>query len=299
MLQSLLCFLLAVQSGESDFLVVEIAGKGPKAFVISHDFRLIDSKNVSASPLKGMADGLMTEPAMQDCLKATITLAREMAEPLKQKGQNFKVMMVASSSVSVAKNFPSFKSTLEKQMAVKIDSVTADEEASLIFSTIVPPSMRQNGMALDIGSGNSRLAWHQDGLLKQVTIQIGTVVATNMASTSKDLALEIRGLLPSSPNVNGKHLYVVGGIAWAMNSFLNPNDKTMDLRKIRALDFERNKVPPEVVKVFSRENLTAGRVLFFELLRWTSSDLGAVEFVNQPGSWTMEWLKKKVTTKTK
>lgn len=301
MLQSLLCLLFAFQGGEAecDFFVIELGGKGPKALVISHDFRVIDTKSENASPLKGMAHGLMTELAMQDCLNATTSLISEMKENLRKKDRKFEMMLVASSSVSSAKNFASFKSTMENHLNGKIESVTADEEAGLVFSTIVPPNMGQNAMALDIGSGNSRLAFFDEGLLKQITIPVGTVVATNMAASStKDLALEIRRLLPPSQNVKGKRLYVTGGIAWALKS-LDPNEKSslINLEKIRALDLKAH-LNPDVAKVFTYENLYAGRILLLELLQWTS-DHCAVEFVNQPGSWAVEWLKKKVTTKTK
>lgn len=294
MLQSLLCFLLAFQSGEAevDFLVIEIGGKGPKALVISHDFRVIDTKSENASPLKGMAHGLMTELAMQDCLNATTSLISEMKENLRKKDRKFEMMLVASSSVSSAKNFASFKSTMENHLNVKIESVTADEEAGFIFSTIVPQRMRHDAMALDIGSGNARVAWLDEGLLKQITIPIGTVVATNMGSTTKDLALEIQGLLPPSPNVKGKQLHLYGGIAWALKSFDQNEKSIMNLEKIKALDLKAN-LNPDVAKVFNYENLYAGRILLLELLKWTGSDLCAVEFVNQPGSWVVEWLKKR------
>ncbi len=51
-------------------------------------------------------------------------------------------------------------------MGFVVNNVTAEQEAKLALKATVPPSFADNSYMVDIGSGNTKISWEENGSLK-------------------------------------------------------------------------------------------------------------------------------------
>ena len=57
-----------------------------------------------------------------------------------------------------------------KKMGYVVNNVTADQEARFAFRATVPPSFADNSFMVDIGSGNTKISWDENGSLKTMEL---------------------------------------------------------------------------------------------------------------------------------
>ena len=57
-----------------------------------------------------------------------------------------------------------------KKMGYVVNNVTADQEARYAFRATVPPSFADNSFMVDIGSGNTKVSWDENGSLKTMEL---------------------------------------------------------------------------------------------------------------------------------
>jgi hypothetical protein len=57
-----------------------------------------------------------------------------------------------------------------KKMGYVVNNVTADQEGKFGFSATVPPSFADNSFLVDIGSGNTKISWQENGSLKSIEL---------------------------------------------------------------------------------------------------------------------------------
>lgn len=290
------CFLVLFQPKElvvPKFCVIEIGGSGPKSFLISENFKIIAKDSISASPLKNIRDGVMNDEAILKSLESTKKLITKL------RTQEVDLFLVASSSISGAKNFENFQTMFQNEFGRKLHSVTSDVEAKLLFTSIFNGNPGDSAL-LDIGSGNTRLSYvTKHGEFKTEAINLGTLTFCDLVKTTSYGSVDILDrLLPPKPIEKPKKLYVTGGIAWAMTSFLDQmvEGSPEILNKIRNMDLKITNNHAEVTKVFSIENLHAGRALLLKMIEWTGAEPQAIRFVDKPEGWSTQWLKQHVAS---
>ncbi len=57
-----------------------------------------------------------------------------------------------------------------KKMGYVVNNVTAEQEGKLGFNATVPPSFADNSFLVDIGSGNTKISWQENGSLKSMEL---------------------------------------------------------------------------------------------------------------------------------
>lgn len=139
--------------------------------------------------------------------------------------------------------------------AIKITSITPDQEAELSMLGIVPQNSRFTAGQLDIGSGNTKGGYFTDGkLFKPITFSLGTksfqrlIESTskgdvnNLVTTGEFLWNDsiskpvIRELVDKREIKLKNTLYLSGGIVWAMVSLLHPESIKNNYVEISATD---------------------------------------------------------------
>ena len=57
-----------------------------------------------------------------------------------------------------------------KKMGYVVNNVTPEQEANLALRATVPPSFADNSFMVDIGSGNTKVSWEENGSLKTLEL---------------------------------------------------------------------------------------------------------------------------------
>jgi hypothetical protein len=57
-----------------------------------------------------------------------------------------------------------------KKMGYVVNAVTADQEAKFALKATVPPPFQDNSFLVDIGSGNTKVSWEENGSLKAIEL---------------------------------------------------------------------------------------------------------------------------------
>ena len=295
--------LIISQPFENVITAIEVGGKGPKLMIVTESYKPVFFDSRSASPLKDAVDAIMTERSMTETTVAIESLlAKAQAFAKENKWQIKNEIIVASSSITAQKNYKTLFSQIESSTGLEVLNVTAQEEARLVFHATVPTAKRTDALVVDVGSGNSRLAWvDEDDKLKEITIPLGTVTATNLMQDLDKTVFEnrIRDLV-KIPLPIKQVVYLSGGSAWAMQCLIKtPTEGELyipiDIAKLRALDLtsEYNKISKtenKMTRVFTLPNLLAGSHLLFSILDNFPPEQSFI-LVNNPQSWVVHYLK--------
>ena len=298
---TLMVALVSYQPLENVTLAIEVAGKGPKSIIVDEIFKQLFFDSRSASPLKDAVDAIMTERSMTETTVAIEELrAKAQAFAKENKWQIKHEIIVASSSIAAQKNYKTLLSKIENSTGLKVSNVTTKEEALLTFQAVVPKNEKNDSLIVDVGSGNTRLAWVEEDKFKEITIPLGTVTATNLMNQFGEVGFEskvkdlVKLKLPHT-----KIVYLTGGAAYAMQCLIKPPTERelyipIDIAKLRALDLtsEYNKISKtenKMTRVFTLPNLLAGSHLLFSILDNFPPEQSFI-FVNNPKSWIVEYL---------
>src|SRR3954453_5714499 len=143
--------------------VVEVGATGFNSFVINMD----DQKRweiVSKDFGESLAyEGLATTEDIREGLKKY--LASMFDKGVSGKNMHF----VISSGAQKEPKTTTISNELQK-MGYVVNRVTADEEAKYGFIATVPPSFRDNSFLVDVGSGNTKISYSDNGTVKTMEL---------------------------------------------------------------------------------------------------------------------------------
>jgi hypothetical protein len=143
--------------------VVEVGATGFNSFVINMD----DQKRweiVSKDFGESLAyEGLATTDDIRAGLKKY--LASMFDKGVSGKNMHF----VISSGAQKEPKTTTISNELQK-MGYVVNKVTADEEAKYGFIATVPPPFRDNSFLVDIGSGNTKISWSDNGKVQTMEL---------------------------------------------------------------------------------------------------------------------------------
>ncbi|EHH68292.1 Ppx/GppA phosphatase family protein [Gluconobacter morbifer] len=144
----------------------------------STGFRVVDSFNRSVRLGEGLrASGRLAEEAMRRALDALRICAQRMQQwPLSH------VRAVATEACRQAVNGHEFLARVRQETGLKIDIITAREEAELAVESCSPLfreeasafSLAERGVLFDIGGGSTEIAWVRIDRQRQTQTLIGT-----------------------------------------------------------------------------------------------------------------------------
>lgn len=239
-----------------NYCSVEIGSKGVKARLYrireNAEGYLLGTEeyknNVNTTIVGSMQDGKFSDAAMDETAKA---VKGEMDKMLEQSPK-CKAFVVGSSGVAKASNKDVFAQKVTALTAQAMDFVTPEKEAEYAFLASVPPKYRKDALLIDIGSGNTKLAYRNGDEIKTLEIPYGSVSLKkemqekqNADFSSDDYKKKITALIQpdfrskaqSQPKLlNHTRLYWNGGAAWATATYTYPEFAEEDVVRIQQQD---------------------------------------------------------------
>jgi hypothetical protein len=143
--------------------VVEVGASGFNSFVINMDRERrweIVSKDFGESLAY---EGLMTTDDIRAGLKKY--LAGMFAKGVNSKNMHF----VISSGAQKEPKTTTIGNELKK-LGYVVNKVTAEQEGKYALKATVPPSFAENSFLVDIGSGNTKVSWNENGNLRALEL---------------------------------------------------------------------------------------------------------------------------------
>jgi hypothetical protein len=141
----------------------------------------------------------------------------------------------------IAENQAALADAVRQATGLEVQFVTAEREADLGLSTVVPPKFSGVALSIDVGGGNTKVAYREvDGRLVSGELKYGTKTfrdearkaaggdPTKLAAKAELLRdqLLVPGLSRLSERrsglLNRERVYLYGGIVWAMATALHP-----------------------------------------------------------------------------
>jgi hypothetical protein len=234
---------------ESYFGVIELGSKGIKAIVVSDNGS--DNKNNLLPPT--MVEEF--KPRNKNAYDATGAddVGKKVLNNVSDEVSNLTSIMVSKYSMPAEQVYVVMSSGIpadikkiisdNTMVGVKLDSITVEREAELVFQGIVPPHRlnKNEVVVLDIGSGNSKGSYLEEPPSKFETYSLPMGTGTfskevmklkqngeNFKAVADKVAGEqLLGLLQSQirnkPGMqNCTRLYLAGGLPYVMTTLLHP-----------------------------------------------------------------------------
>lgn len=234
---------------------IEIGAKGIRAIAVDvldgdRESKIVFLENKNTTLVADVAD---KKQYAQASLDATAELVGKFAKRIRDehKVHEKRLYVVGSSGLFVPfdgdenlikPNKARLIEAIQKSTGVTMDFVTVVREAELTITSIVPRNARNDSVLLDIGSGNTKGGAELQGALVTFGIPFGTVTFTDRvkkdAGTGSfiDMAAKLRkelvtpqldeSLKGKAELIQRKRVYLGGGAAWAMTTFMKPADRS-------------------------------------------------------------------------
>lgn len=187
--------------------VVEVGATGFNSFVINMDKEKrweIISKDFGES--LAYEDLLSTDDIRTGLKKYLASMF--------EKGVNKKNMhFVISSGAQKAPKTATVAAELKK-MGFVVNMVTADKEGKFAFKATVPPSYQDDSFLVDIGSGNTKISWQQDGGLK--SIELPGAKYFDRGTSDEDVYNEVKQALGAIPANKRNVGFIIGGVPFTL-----------------------------------------------------------------------------------
>lgn len=136
-----------------------------------------------------------------------------------------------------------------EQMGYVVNRVTADQEGKHALKSLIPQTEQNNSVSIDIGSGNTKITWFENGRAKSIETHGAKYYQNNIAEDKvyNDVAV----VLNKIPTPNKKNVYLIGGVPFK----LAKESKTDDSRFTRLNN-------PDTYSVSDDVKLKSGLVIY-------------------------------------
>jgi hypothetical protein len=187
--------------------VVEVGATGFNSFVINMDKEKrweIVSKDFGES--LAYEDLLSTEDIRAGLKKYLASMF--------EKGVNKKNMhFVISSGAQKAPKTATVAAELKK-MGFVVNMVTADKEGKFAFKATVPPNYQDDSFLIDIGSGNTKISWQQNGELK--TLELPGAKYFDKGTSDDAVYNQVKEALGAVPANKRNVGFIIGGVPFTL-----------------------------------------------------------------------------------
>lgn len=101
-----------------------------------------------------------------------------------------------------------------KQMGYIVNAVSADQEGKLGLKCVLPDEYKNDAFVVDIGSGNTKLAWIEGAGLKSV--EASGAKYFQLGQSDAAVYAEVKQKAAGVPNVKRKTCFIIGGAPFQM-----------------------------------------------------------------------------------
>ena len=114
-----------------------------------------------------------------------------------------------------------------EQMGYVVNRVTPDQEGKFALKSLIPTADQSNSLSIDIGSGNTKITWFENGRAKSIETYGAKFYQDGVAEDK--VYNDVAKLLKDIPNSNKQNIYLIGGVPFK----LAKESKTDDSRFTR------------------------------------------------------------------
>jgi hypothetical protein len=187
--------------------VVEVGATGFNSFVINMD----DQKRweiVSKDFGESLAyEGLATTEDIRAGLKKYLS-------SMFDKGVSGKNMHFVISSGAQKEPKTTIISNELQKLGYVVNRVTADEEAKYGFIATVPPPFRDNSFMIDIGSGNTKVSWSDNGTVK--TMELPGAKYYEKGTPDDQVYNDVKAGISKIPQNKRNVGFIIGGVPFTL-----------------------------------------------------------------------------------
>src|SRR5688572_21924789 len=187
--------------------VVELGATGFNSFVINMDAQKrweIVSKDFGESLAY---EGLATTDDIRIGLKKY--LAAMFDKGVSKNNMHF----VISSGAQKEPKTTTISNELKK-MGYVVNNVTAEQEARYAFRATVPPSFADNSFMVDIGSGNTKISWDENGSLK--TLELPGAKYYEKNTPDEEVYNTVKNSVSKIPEGKRNVGFILGGVPFTL-----------------------------------------------------------------------------------
>lgn len=187
--------------------VVEVGATGFNSFVINMDAQKrweIVSKDFGESLAY---EGLATTEDIRAGLKKY--LAAMFDKGVSKNDMHF----VISSGAQKEPKTTTISNELKK-MGFVVNNVTAEQEAKFALKATVPPSFQDNSFMVDIGSGNTKISWEENGGLK--TEELPGAKYYDKGTSDEDVYNQVKSQAGKIPEGKRNVGFIIGGVPFTL-----------------------------------------------------------------------------------
>ncbi len=183
--------------------VIEVGASGFNSFVVSLDksgrWEMIKKEFGSSLAYEGMTT---TEDIRSQ-------LANYISAMLNQGVNGKNIQFVVSSGALKAPKTSLITAELAKKGYV-VNKVTAEQEGIYAFKATVPPSFRDNSLMVDIGSGNTKVSYEQNG--KMHSVELPGAKYFQKGLSDEQVTAQVKAAVAALPNPHPNVVFIIGGV---------------------------------------------------------------------------------------
>jgi hypothetical protein len=187
--------------------VVEVGATGFNSFVINMDNQKrweIVSKDFGQSLAY---EGLATTEDIREGLKKYLSMMFD-------KGVNKRDMHFVISSGAQKEPKTTIISNELKKLGYVVNNVNADQEARYGFNASVPPAFADNSFMVDIGSGNTKVSWEENGSLR--SIELPGAKYYDKGTADEQVYNQVKSQMSKVPENKRNVGFIIGGVPYTL-----------------------------------------------------------------------------------
>ena len=101
-----------------------------------------------------------------------------------------------------------------KKMGYVVNNVTPEQEAKLGLRATIPPSFADNSFMVDIGSGNTKVSWEEDGTLK--TLELPGAKYYEKGTPDVEVYNKVKDAINKIPENKRNVGFIIGGVPFTL-----------------------------------------------------------------------------------
>jgi hypothetical protein len=101
-----------------------------------------------------------------------------------------------------------------KKMGYVVNNVNPEQEARYGFAATVPPSFADNSFMVDIGSGNTKVSWEENGSLK--SIELPGAKYYEKGTSDQEVYNQVKSQMSKVPESKRNVGFIIGGVPFTL-----------------------------------------------------------------------------------
>ncbi len=185
--------------------IVEMGGTGFNSFIVNLDtvgnWKLEKSNFGESNVYEGEATLEATKAGLETYITGML-----------EKGvTGDKIHFVQSSTASANEKVQQINIAL-KEMGYAINNIDVEKEVIFAFKAIMPAPYVDNSFVVDIGSGNTKISWMEDGEIQSISVEGSKYYQKGLSDEGVYEAIKTR--LKEVPQEKTTHCFMIGGVPY-------------------------------------------------------------------------------------